>query len=484
MSKINYVGVDLGSSFIKGSVLDEDGSHIVTVRSEAPEILSPKPGWTEVDPFDYYFKFRRFFRKLLKYTNANTIYVGFSSMAPVFIPVDNECYPLYRGILYNDTRTKKEIEELKNTVDDIIFKENGNPVNNQQWLPKILWFRKNYPNLYEKTWKFIELTTFILGKLTNKAITDITMLQEEGVLNYKKKEISDEIIKSMNMKREVLPDYINLNEILEPFKIDDKEIYTNAGTIDLIASSVYLNLLDKEKIAIILGSTGVIIYSTTNPKPDRRLYLDLSPISGLYYVNGCTSAAGIFLDYVMQLVGMRGKYKKMDKYFAENELDTSGLVILPYILGERTPIFDLYAKSVIFGLTNSHNKMHIIRSAIESIAFSMKHHYEIFQELNYKFDAVYLSGGLSNLQIVQKLVPSVLKVPMIKVEEGDETIGDAKIAMVSSKNFKWNDLKSLGESSILGHKLAYENIPYLDKNYRIYKELYLRLKDVFKTFSE
>lgn len=481
MSTINYIGIDLGSSFIKGSVLDEDGTYLMTVRTKAPQILSPKTGWTEIDPFEYYFIFRRFIKKLLKYVNANKIYLGFSSMAPVFIPIDNECYPLYRGILYNDTRAKKEIEELDSSIGDVVFRENGNPINNQQWLPKILWYRKNYPNLYEKTWKFIELTTFIICKLTGKVITDITMLQEEGVLNYQKKEISDKILTAMNINREMFPDYINLNEMLEPFNIDSKEFYANAGTIDLIGSSISVNMLDKEKLAIILGSTGVINYSTTDPIPDKRLYLDLSPISGLYYVNGCTSAAGIFLDYIMYLVGMKGKYKKMDKYFSKNEVDTSGLVMLPYILGERTPIFDPYAKSVIFGITNLHSKMHFLKSAIESIAFSMKHHYEILQELNYNFDRIYLTGGLSNLKIVQKILPSVLKASVIKVEEGDETIGNAKIAMVGSKNFKWEDIKSLGEKSMFRYQLNYENIPYLEKNYVIYKELYLRLKDMFKT---
>jgi len=480
MSKFNYVGVDLGSSFIKGSVLDEDGTHLITVRSKAPHILSPKTGWTEIDPFEYYFLFRRFVKKLLKYVKTNKIYLGFSSMAPVFIPVDNECYPLYRGILYNDTRAKREIEELSISIGDTVFKENGNPVNNQQWLPKILWFRKNYPNLYEKTWKFIELTTFILCKLTNKVITDITMLQEEGVLNFQKREISEKILDAMNLKREMLPDYIDLSETLEPFNIDEKEFNVNAGTIDFIGSSVSLNMLDKDKLALILGFTGVINYSTTNPKPDKRLYLDLSPIPGLYYVNGCTSAAGIFLDYIMSLVGMKGKFKKIDKYFSENEIDTSGLVMLPYILGERTPIFDPYAKSVIFGVTNLHNKMHFIKAAIESIAFSMKNHYEILQELGYRFDNVYLTGGLSNLKIVQKTLPSVLGVPMIKVEESDETIGDAKMAMVASKNYKWEDVKSFGQKSIFGYKIDFERISFIEKNYVIYKELYIRLKDMFK----
>ena len=479
MNGIKFAGIDLGTSFIKGSILDEDGTHLVTIRTKAPSILTPSPGWTEIDPFEYYFVFRRFLRKLLKNIKGNKIYVGFSAMAPIFIPVDNECYPLYHGILYNDVRAKKEIEELTEKAGDLVLSENGNPINNQQWLPKILWFKKNYPNLYDKTWKFLELTSFILCKLTKKVVTDKTMLQEEGLLNYKKREISNKILEALNIDKEKIPEPLELEEVADTFTIDDKEFIINAGTIDFIGSSVSLNMLDAKKLAIILGSTGVISYSTSEPKIDKRLYLDLSPIPNLYYVNGATAAAGIFVDFVMKIVGMKGKYKKVDKMLSENRIDTEGLVMLPYILGERTPIFDPNAKSVIFGVTNTHDKLSFVKASIEAVAFSIKHHYEILQELGYVSENIYLTGGLSNMKIVQKILPSTLNSPMIKIEEGEETIGDSMIAMVASKYYSWNDIKKLNEKTFYGSSLMPESITYLTKNYIIYKELYKKLRELF-----
>ena len=91
MTDNSYVGIDLGTSYIKGSILDENGNHVVTVKTRAPAIVSPKPGWTEVDPLEYNFVFKRFLRKLLKKIYTKKVYLGLSSMAPIFIPVDKEC---------------------------------------------------------------------------------------------------------------------------------------------------------------------------------------------------------------------------------------------------------------------------------------------------------------------------------------------------------------------------------------------------------
>jgi Sugar (pentulose and hexulose) kinases len=480
MTDNSYVGIDLGTSYIKGSVLDENGNHVVTVKTRAPAIVSSKPGWTEVDPLEYNFVFKRFLRKLLRKIYTKKVYLGLSSMAPIFIPVDKECYPLYNGILYNDTRAEEEIKELNELYGDLFFEENGNPVNNQQWLPKILWFKKNYPELFSKTWKFMELPTFILCKMTGKIVTDKTMLQEEGLLNYRKRVISNKILEALKIDESYLPEPMELNETLEPFRIDDIVFESNAGTVDFIGSSVSLGMLRPRKMAIIIGSTGVISYSVTDPKPDNRLYLDLGPYNGLYYINGATASAGIFLDYIMELFGMKNMYKKVDKILQNPYINTEGLVLLPYLIGERTPILDPLAKSVIFGLRNTTKKPEILKASIEAIAFSIRHHYDILKSHGYEVDTMYATGGVLKMKAMQTVLPTVMNKRMIKVEEGEESIGDAKIAMVASGKLTWDELGEILEREMAGELLEPSEIKYLEKNYRIYIQLYQQLKELFR----
>jgi len=95
----------------------------------------------------------------------------------------------------------------------------------------------------------------------------------------------------------------------------------------------------------------------------------------------------------MELFGMRNMYKKVDKILQNPYINTEGLVLLPYLIGERTPILDPLAKSVIFGLRNTVKKPEIIKASIESIAFSIRHHYDILKSHGYEVDKIYVTGG-------------------------------------------------------------------------------------------
>ncbi|MGC8569611.1 MAG: hypothetical protein ACP5LW_06380, partial [Nitrososphaeria archaeon] len=97
------MGIDFGTSKITSRVYAEDGGLIYSSVSRSPGIRSPRPGWTEVDPFDYLFVLKRLLRKIMNRTDCRIYYTAISSVAPVFIPVDRDCYPLINGILYNDT---------------------------------------------------------------------------------------------------------------------------------------------------------------------------------------------------------------------------------------------------------------------------------------------------------------------------------------------------------------------------------------------
>ncbi len=475
-----YLGIDLGTSFIKASAVNESGEVTLSFRTKAPAVTSPRPGWTEVNPFDYYFNFRRFIKKVIKALGSGRVNVGLSAMAPVMIPVDKSCYPIYNGILYNDTRSASEIEELNRDYGDLLFNENGNVVNNQQWVPKIVWFRKNFPELYERTWKFMELTTFIICKMSGVVATDVTMAQEEGFLNYRDRKLSYKILNELKIDPEKIPEPSEVAEQRVEFNIDGVSFKTTAGTVDFIGSSVSLDLLNEGKLALILGSTGVISYSTVAPKPDKRLYLDVGPYPGLFYVNGATAASGIFLDYVMGILGMKNKYKRLDRLLNNQNVNTEGLVALPYLIGERTPILDPRARAVFFGITNRTGKTELLKATIEAIAFSMKHHYSIMLELGYRPGRVLLSGGLSNLDVMRKAIADSLGMNIMKVNDGSETVGDAIISLVAAGVISWNDASKLIEDRLLrGMIINAEPQPWIEKNFMIYTQLYERLKDLF-----
>ncbi|MGC8599604.1 MAG: FGGY family carbohydrate kinase [Nitrososphaeria archaeon] len=480
MRDVCFLGVDFGTSYINGRVIDEEGNLLLDESTKAPGIISPKPRWTEVSPFEYLFMFKRFLRKIIVKADCKKIYVGLSSVAPIFIPVDRDCYPLINGILYNDTRSEAEIEELKRDYGDIVFRINGNPVNNQQWLPKILWFKKNMPELYKRVWKFVELTGFITCKLTGEIAMEKCTAQEEGLLDYRKRIVSQKILEELKIEPNYLPKLMGLEEEIGKHEMNGVKLIFNPGTVDFIASSISLGILKERLSSVILGPTGVVSFSVKEPKPDKRLFLDLGPFEDLYYVNGATSAAGIFFEHILELFKMKKMLKKVDKLLLNETINTEGLVMLPYILGERSPILDLKAKGVIFGITNFTKKPQLIKASLEAVAFSIRHIFDTIKEVGYESDFTYLSGYISKLNYAQKLMASVLKTKIITIEDFSPADGDAYISMKVSKTKNWQDIADIKKRQMSGEIVYQEQKSYFEKNYVIYRELYNSLYKLFR----
>ena len=459
-------------------MLDENGKVIRSLKADTPKIISPEPGWTEIDIEAYYLEFLKLFKSLFKGLEGYKINLGLSAMAPVFVPLSLDGKPLINGILYNDTRSEAEIEELKRDYGDIVFSINGNPVNNQQWLPKILWFKKNMPELYKRVWKFMDLTSYIIWRLTGEIKVDKTVALEEGFIDYKKNELSDKMLEISGIKREVIPDVISTTDVASSFKFEGNYFEINSGTVDAIAAAISLGLIDDGMFEVTLGTTGIIYYSTYKPIPNEKLYLDMSPVNGLYYMNGSTSSAGSFVDFVLYILGLDTKYSMIKRSIDNSKPCSSGVIALPYIAGERTPIFDPNARSVFFGLSTKTERSDLIRASIEAVAFSIRHNVETFKTMGYETKSIFLTGGLSKSKEVAQILADVLNSEVELKNEASETDGDIKIAQVMSGS-SWKEIKNKNFKKSKPVKTIQQNYLEYEKCFKKYIEIYERLKDLF-----
>ncbi|MGC8665042.1 MAG: FGGY-family carbohydrate kinase, partial [Nitrososphaeria archaeon] len=304
--------------------------------------------------------------------------------------------------------------------------------------------------------------------------------QEEGLLDYRKRIVSHKILEELKIEQNYLPKFKGLEEEIGKYEMEGIKLVFNPGTVDFIASSISLGILKERLSSVILGPTGVVSFSVKEPKPDMKLFLDLGPFEDLYYVNGATSAAGIFFEHILELFKMKKMLKKVDKLLLNETINTEGLVMLPYILGERSPILDLKAKGVIFGITNFTKKPEFIKASLEAVAFSIRHIFDIMKEVGYESDFTYLSGYLSQLNYVQKLMASILKNKIVTIEDFSPADGDAYISMKVSEIKNWQDIADIKKRQMSGEIIYPEEKSYLDKNYIIYRELYNNLYRLFR----
>uniref|UniRef100_A0A7C4B9G2 Carbohydrate kinase, FGGY n=1 Tax=Thermofilum pendens TaxID=2269 RepID=A0A7C4B9G2_THEPE len=482
MARIAFAGIDAGTSVIKGRVTDGAGKTLREHAAEAVKPYSPKPGFLEIDPERYYEAFYNLFKTLFKGLSGYEVYLGISAMAPVLIPVGRDGKSLTNGILYNDVRALAEIDYLRSAYGDLVLKINGNPVNQQQWLPKIIWLRKNMPEKIQSAWKLMDLTSYLIWRLTGEVVVDKTVALEEGVVEYRTGSLSDKLLEIIELDENLFPEVYETAEEAARFS-DGRNVYhVNAGTVDSLAAAVSLGLLEEGKLAILLGTTGVVLYSTLLPKPSKRMFLDFSPKPNLYYICGATSAAGSFLDFILEILGLGRDYSQLQTMLEKTKPGAGGLVALPCLVGERTPVLNPRARAVFFGISNTTKREDFVRAAVEAVAFSIRHNVEEIERLGYEAHSILLAGGMLKTPDVSRVVANVLARKVFVVGEASEPKGDIAIARVMSGSYTWDDvlgIEELEEEKTMTTIYPDEDASLYMALFKKYLKLYEKLEELF-----
>ncbi len=488
--EFEVIGVDVGTSTIKCSLVEGNGRKLYTATYKSTPLQRPADGFVEIDPDDIFLRFIRIVKHVIRKSRKKQLLLSLSTMAPVFIITNKEGKVIRPAILYNDNRTMAIIEELKNRdLGEKLFNINGNVPNVQMWGPKWLWLKQNEVMNYNQIARMFDLSSYIVYKLTGEFVIDYTIAQEGGLLDYKKRKWSSELLSAFEIDDSLLPLLMKTTDIVSELNSSSKEklgvsketsIQINSGIVDSAASLISTGHVSENELSFIIGSTGIVSFSTTLPRLDRRLYLDLSPIEGMYVINGGTAASGLFFDYILELFGVpKPRYKNAEKLINMCGESSKSVVMIPYIQGERTPIFDPSAKSIIFGLTSQVRKCDIIKGALESIAFSLFHHVQILRENGFRFNKIRVTGGLAKNRAILQTLADVMQTEITHYPQASAELGDAFIGFKSLNAMeKWRTIdKWIGKGEII--KPDFKNSELYNKKYKVYLDLYDKLKEDF-----
>ena len=474
------VGLDVGTNWTRASLFSVTGRLLLHQTSRTAPLHSPAKGFVEINPESVFRNTCNVLRQLLTRTSKDDIVLSLSCMAPVIVFLDDEWRCLGNAILYNDTRSSKEADEINAELgEDKMLDINGNVCNIQQWLPKIRWMKKNRPSTMQKIAHIMDLSSYLVYRFCGENVIDLTIAQEAGLLDFRKKKWSDEILSNMDLNEMMLPELRGTCEIVGDMRkrtadsmnssSTRRRIVMNSGCVDAVASSVSAGAVRENTAAVVLGSTGIISYSTAQPKVDKRLYLDICPVQGLYYLGGGTASAGIFLDYISDmLLGDLSNSKYIEKLVSSSPPGSKGLLMLPYILGERTPLLDPDAKGAIFGISATHRKADFVRAAVEGVGYSILDHFRVLSELGYFPSTVKLTGGAARSRTWRQILADMMGIPMIYNEKISGAMGAAFIGYVSAGAITdWNKV----DGWISGWN-THTPIPELTAMYRRYFESY------------
>ena len=461
-----YMGIDIGTFESKGMLIDENGN-CVTTHSVPHVMESPEPGFAEHDAEQTWWgDFCQISKAMIADSQVDPQDikgVGCSAIGPCCLPVDENCRPLRKAILYGvDVRAAEEIDYLNQTLgEEYVLKKYGNPITSQSIGPKILWIKKHEPEVYEKAAKFITASTYLVAKLTGEYYIDnytaayFTPMYDLNACDWDYENIS-QFCRGDQLAKCAWTDEIAGG--VTPKAAEETGLApgtpVTVGTADAPADAVGIGVVDPGDMLLMFGSSVYIIHVVPKLTVDSRFWAGPYLFKDTYMVASGMSTTGTLTrwfrdDFAKDLLGIEQQgganaYVSLMEEIKDILPGSDGLIVLPYFSGERTPINDPKAKGMIFGLTLHHTRGHVYQACLEGTAYGIGQHFDGYQEIGMETKKIMAVGGGTKNPKWMQIVSDVAGKELHLGQVFGAAFGDALLAALGTGHFKsMDDVKKL-----------------------------------------
>lgn len=426
--------VDIGTSSSKGVLADPDGEVIAT--AVRPHGLSlPRPGWAEHDAERIWWEdFRTICAELMQVAGGEVAAVCASGIGPCLLPAGANGQPLRPAILYGiDTRAAREIEELTERYGaETILERCGSPLTTQAVGPKLLWLRRNEPEVWERMRYLLMASSFIVYRLTGKYVLDHhSASQCDPLYDIEKnrwiEEWADEIAPGLALPRLLWPPEVAGKVTPAAAELTGIPAGTPvaAGTIDAWSEAASVGVRAPGDMMLMYSTTMFMVEVLGNARPNPSLWSTTSLFPGTRNLAAGMATSGALTAWLRRISGDL-PYERLVEEAARVAPGSDGLVVLPYFAGERAPLFDPKARGVICGLTLSHGRGHLYRALLEATAYGVQHIFETMREAGGGGKRLVAVGGGTRGGLWTQIVSDVMgKTQELPKETIGASYGDA-----------------------------------------------------------
>jgi len=484
------LGIDVGTTATKAVLCDTQG-HLLAEADAPATLLSPRPGWAEELPEVWWGNIPAVVQQCLQRAGlpASSIAgVGVSGMVPTVVLLDEQGNVLRPSIQQNDARAHREITEIKAQLDEAdILRRTGSAITQQSIGPKLLWLRRHEPEVMRRARYLMGSYDFIVYHLTGVLSIERNWALESGLFDLQEEDWDNALLELATINRGWLGSVRWASEIVGTVTRSAAE-FTGlaegtpvvAGSADHIASAFSAGLTRKGDLLIKLGGAGDILYSLNEPVVDPRLFLDYHVIPGRFLLNGCMAASGSIIKWFRNEFAPQASYADLDHEASKLPPGADGLILLPYFLGEKTPVFDPLARGLFLGLTLAHGRAHLYRAILEGISFGFYHHLQVLAERGLTVLRARVTNGGARSQLWKQISADVLGLPLEQIaHHPGSSLGAAFIAGMGTQCFQaWEEIERYINISAVTEPSLERHDRY-QQLFAIYRQAYERLKDLF-----
>ncbi|GBC75420.1 Xylulose kinase [archaeon HR06] len=475
------LSLDIGTLGAKVGLLNED-LNLIYQRSQEYKINHPKLGWAEQDPEVWW----KTIKSLLKGLDLREVKaIGISNTCPSLIAMDEEGKALRPAILYMDQRSLKQAEKIKKKLGlNRIFKVTGNRISpGTLSLTSLLWIKEEEPEVYKKAKLFVHANGYIAFKLTDNAAMDPSNASLTGLFDIRRIRWSEELVEDLDLDLSKLPKILwSYERVGYTSKEASRELGINEGipviigAADTACAALGLGLIREGQAFETTGTSSVLAFLTNKDNFDIRLLNRCYVKENLWLFMGAMSTTGAALRWFKDNFSYKD-YKDIDEEAREGS--SNNLIFLPYMMGERCPLWDPYARGVLIGLSLNHRRGDIARAIMEGVAYGLRNNLEILESLGLEVKEIRVTGAAAKSKIWCEIKANILKKRIIIPNIKETTLLGVAILALSQSSSK---LESLADKIYQkgGEIIEPSYLEKYDKYYEIFKESYKSLKKIFR----
>jgi gluconokinase len=496
------ITIELGTNAVRVFAFDLKGNVIGSTKGSYPTFHN-EPDYSEQDPEQIFismlYVLKNFLIEKLHPHKYKIHSVCFIASMHSLLAIDKNGVPLGNVITWADNRGKVEAQELKSSLlGNTLYEKTGTPIHPMSPLVKIAWLRKNDNARFLKTYKFLTLKSYIIHQLTGEYIVDYSLASATGLLNIHTLQWEPAALEYAGITSDKLPALTSV--FYTPGKLK-KEYQTSlglaAGTRIMIGSSdgcmatLGAGIWNKEKATITLEDSGAVrVIGEQVIRDEKRRFFNYLLTENCYVSGGPTNNGGVILEWFARQFGETQNMFDLDIVIeqliqeASNvKVGSEGLLFLPYLLGERAPIWNPLARGSYFGINIKHERKHFIRATIEGVLYEIYSIGKMLEE-HRTINELSVNGSFATIPFCTQLIADIFNKPVCTIKNSN-SIGLGAYLLNATDMGIYSDLSEAAKSVVLKETIQPRKQDHgiYAQYFAIFEKLSFKLKDEFEEIA-
>ena len=412
------VGLDIGTSAVKGIAIDPDG-RVGAIAEAAYPLRTPRPGWAEQDPEDWWVATQAVLEALRGKAGPPAA-IGLSGQMHGLVALDAQGRVLRPAILWNDQRTGAECAEIEQAIGlERLISLTGNRALPGFTAPKLLWMRRHEPDLHSRIARIMLPKDYVRLRLSGTFATDVSDASGTLLLDVAGRRWSEEVLDALEIDPAILPPLLE-----SPQRSGEtaEGVPLAAGAGDQAAGALGVGVDRPGPVSVALGTSGVVFAALPAfaADPQARVHAFCHAVPGGWHAMGVMLSAAGALRWLRDATEPGASYDELVAQAAAWPAGCEGLLFLPYLAGERTPHADPDARAAFVGLELRHDRGALVRAVMEGVAHGLRDSLDLVAGLGGVPQFGRVSGGGARSALWLEIVASALELPLerVAVDEG------------------------------------------------------------------